>query len=52
MDLQLVNKKHFDLYLDTLEVGVGVSYITERKTLYFKILILEAVVYLGKDGKF
>ena len=41
MDKTLINKKHVQLYLTTLEIGIGVNYVPQHKELIFSLLLLE-----------
>ncbi len=47
MDIQLVNTKHFDLYFNTLEFGVGINYVPNHKALCLNLIVFEFVFYLG-----
>lgn len=47
MDKRLIGSKHFELYLTTLEVGFGLMFVPEHKSLHFTLLVLEFVIYFG-----
>ena len=41
MDITLVNSKYVQLYLTTLEVGLGINYVHQHKELILSLLFLE-----------
>lgn len=41
MDKTLINTKHVQLYLTTLEIGVGINYVPQHKELVISFLLLE-----------
>lgn len=47
MDKRLIGSKYFELYLTTLEVGFGLMFVPEHKSLHLTILVLEFVIYFG-----
>ena len=47
MDKRLIGSKHFELYLTTLEVGLGLMYVPDHKSLHLTILLFEFVIYFG-----
>ena len=44
MDKTLIMTKHFEIYLSTLQVGVGILFVPEHKSLHLHFLILEFVL--------
>lgn len=41
MDKTIINTKHIQLYLTTLEIGVGINYVPQHKELVISFLLLE-----------
>jgi len=48
MDKTLINTKHFSLYFSTLQIGVGVFFVPEHKTLHITLLMIEFCFYFGR----
>ena len=44
MDKKLIDTKHLTVYASTLQIGVGIIYITEHKELHITIGIIEICV--------
>lgn len=49
MDKTLLKTKFMDIYLSTLQVGVGVFFVPEYKTLHITLLVLEFCFYFGGE---
>jgi hypothetical protein len=47
MDERLFKSKHFDIYFSTLQIGVGLSYVPEHKTLHLHLILFEFCIYFG-----
>ena len=43
MDKTLIMTNHFEMYLSTLQIGMGVLYVPEHKQLHINLFILEIV---------
>lgn len=41
MDKKLIDTKHITVYITTLQIGVGILYITEHKALAINLGIIE-----------
>ena len=48
MDETLLSTKRFEIYFSTLQIGVGLHYVPEHKTLHLDLIVLEFCLYLGK----
>lgn len=44
MDKMLVDTKHLTVYLSTLQVGVGIIFVTEYKELHIMFGIFEIII--------
>ena len=49
MDKTLLNTKFMDIYFSTLQIGVGMFFVPEHKTLHVTLLVLEFCFYFGGD---
>lgn len=47
MDITLLSTKIFDIYLSTLQVGVGISYVPSLRSLHLNLVVFEFVFYFG-----
>ena len=41
MDKTLINTKHLQLYLTTIEIGIGFTYVHQHRELIISFLLLE-----------
>ena len=41
MDITLIETEHLQLYLTTLEIGIGINYVHQHRELIFSFLLLE-----------
>lgn len=51
MDITIFSSKRFEIYLSTLQIGVGLHYVPEHKTLHLDVIVFEFTLYLGKLGE-
>lgn len=51
MDITLFSSKRFEIYLSTLQIGVGLHYVPEHKTLHLDVIVFELTWYFGKLGE-
>lgn len=49
MDKKLLGTKRFEVYFCTWQIGVGLMYVSDNKSLHLNLGVLEFVVYFGKD---
>ena len=49
MDITLINTRHLQLYLTTLEVGIGINYVHQHRELVLSFLLLELHIDWLKD---
>ena len=47
MDTRLLNTKRLDIYFSTLQIGLGITYVPEHKTLHLNLGVFEFVIKLG-----
>lgn len=41
MDKMLIDKDHITLYLSTFQIGLGINYVPQNKTIVIHLLLLE-----------
>lgn len=51
MDITIFSSKRFEIYLSTLQIGVGLHYVPEYKTLHLDVIVFELTWYFGKLGE-
>ena len=44
MDKKIIDTKHLTIYISTLQIGIGISFITEHKELSIDFGIIEIIV--------
>ena len=44
MDKKVIDTKHFTLYMSTLQIGVGIEYVTEHKELHINLIVFEFII--------
>ena len=49
MDKTLLETEFIDIYFSTLQIGVGVFFVPEHRTLHITLLVLEFCFYFGSD---
>ena len=49
MDERLYKSKHFDIYFSTFQIGVGLFYVPEHKTLHLHLILFEFCIYFGSS---
>lgn len=49
MDKRLFGSKHVDVYLNTYEIGVGVNYARQLKTLFIRFFVIEIAITFTED---
>ena len=48
MDKTLLKTKFMDIYFSTLQIGVGVFFVPDHKTLHITLLVIELCFYFGR----
>ena len=51
MDKTLLKTKFMDIYFSTLQIGVGVFFVPDHKTLHITLLVIELCFYFGRWQK-
>lgn len=44
IDKALIITKHFELYFSTMQIGLGILFVPEHKSLHLNLLVLEIVL--------
>ena len=44
MDKKIIDTKHLTIYISTLQIGIGISFVTEYKELSIDLGIIEIIV--------
>ena len=48
MDKTLLKTKFLNIYFSTLQIGAGVFFVPDHKTLHITLLVLEFYFYFGE----
>ena len=51
MDKELLHTKRLDIYFSTLQIGFGLLYVPEHKTLHLHLGAFEFAIYIGEIPK-
>lgn len=49
MDKKLIDTKHLTIYISTLQIAIGISYVTEHRELIINLGIIEIHVRVAKS---
>lgn len=44
MDKRIIDTKHLTIYISTLQIGIGISFVTEHKELSIMLGVIEIIV--------
>lgn len=45
----LIESKHFDLWFDTDDIGIGISYTHALRTLFIRLIVIEICLSKNND---